>query len=122
MTMEPTRKQIAELSILAMEKLRHHPFAAPLTAYGPESFLQSFVDEAIRLAYAAGADAELEACCELADSYWESGTGLRDARRPKPPNWKLAAQNLMASHEDGWIPTPSQWEIIRRAIDLLPDD
>jgi hypothetical protein len=75
--------------------------------------------------YRAGADAELEACCEwLAKNFWleprgKSITNLRAARRPKPPSWKEqalavlddASNQLDAAHEN----------IIRRALESLPD-
>jgi hypothetical protein len=48
----------------------------------------------INSAYAAGADQELEACCEWTQGYAECGDSLRAARRPKPPS--LAEQGLKA--------------------------
>lgn len=73
-----------------------------------------------RLAYAAGADAELEACCGFIGCEhsvtWSDR--LRAARRPKPPNLKQQALivlddisiRLDAAHEN----------IIRRALESLP--
>jgi hypothetical protein len=78
-----------------------------------------------------GADRELEACCE-----WLSGCGcksygreLRDARRPKPPSLKEQALKMLRPLSNPVMPgTPEyrlyepQAEIIRRALEALPDD
>jgi hypothetical protein len=77
----------------------------------------------INHAYAAGADMELEACCE-----WLYMNGynhvisarLRDARRPEPPSLKEQAFDaLHGIHDQG--PTPEQVAIIRRALEALDD-
>ena len=79
----------------------------------------------IHAAYAAGADRELEACCECLrqEGAWpwpEEVARLRAARRPKPPSLKeqaLAAQQRMwdgtSNHDD--------WNLIRRALQALDD-
>ena len=79
----------------------------------------------IHAAYAAGADRELEACCECLrqEGAWpwpEEVARLRAARRPKPPSLKeqaLAAQQRMwdgtSNHDD--------WNLIRRALEQLDD-
>ncbi len=78
-----------------------------------------------------GADTELEACCE-----WLSGCGcesygreLRAARRPKPPSLKEQALKMLRPLSNPIMPgTPEyrlyepQAEIIRRALEALPDD
>jgi hypothetical protein len=68
-------------------------------------------------AFQAGADRELEACCE-----WLSGCGcksygreLRAARRPKPPSLKEQALERCNDYID-----PDG--IIRRALEALPND
>ena len=79
-----------------------------------------------RLAYAAGADAELEACCEHADVWWVSGAAdcLRNLRRSKPPSLKQQALNELeeateyAANKGARLYT----ETIRRALKSLPDD
>ena len=79
----------------------------------------------IAAAFAAGADQELEACCEWADATgWEgAGDSLRAARRPKPPSLKeLALLQLdtlnadLAMHGKG-----CDLSQIRRALEQLDD-
>ena len=79
-------------------------------------------------AYQAGADQELEACCEWLHAWTQDKhpggiENLRAARRPKPPS--LKEQALMAL-EDGDIGpgaslTPVEVCIIRRALEQLDD-
>jgi hypothetical protein len=70
-----------------------------------------------------GADQELEACCgaldELNDGFWSEK--LRAARRPKPPSLKEQALALVEQHEEGWRPSPKDWDTIRRALEALDD-
>ena len=79
-----------------------------------------------------GADQELAACCrQLTDPEWYDGiknlrgpfraAELRAARRPKPPSLKEQALSLVEQHEDGWRPSPKDWDTIRRALEALPD-
>ena len=71
-----------------------------------------------------GADQELEACCE----WLEERIGgiypreLRAARRPKPPSIKQQAIEALQRAEEGWRPIPEDCDIIRRALEALPDD
>jgi hypothetical protein len=39
------------------------------------------------LAFKAGADQELDACCHEVQNMYSGGSRLRDRRRPKPPIW-----------------------------------
>jgi len=70
-----------------------------------------------------GADQELEACCEwLQDPDLNVDTyKLRATRRPKPPSLKEQALSLVEQHEDGWRPSPKDWDTIRRALEQLDD-
>jgi hypothetical protein len=70
-----------------------------------------------------GADTELEACCHcFARDLRESlALELRARRRPKPPSLKEQALALVEQHEDGWRPSPKDWDTIRRALEQLPD-
>jgi len=73
-----------------------------------------------------GADQELDACCEWLEQQTLCGhqdliPSLRDARRPKPPSLKEQALALVEQHEDGWRPSPKDWDTIRRALEQLDD-
>ena len=76
-------------------------------------------------AFAAGADQELEACCEWLDFYSAASTalGLRAARRPKPPSLKEQALEALNQADEGL--NESEWqqrsETIRRALAQLND-
>jgi hypothetical protein len=87
--------------------------------------------ERLSLAYAAGADQELEACCEyiamkgkwFADSHFRLKE-LRAARRPKPPSLKEQALELArpAGTEGAHVTFgPEELELIRRALEVLPE-
>jgi hypothetical protein len=78
-----------------------------------------------------GADQELEAIIQLAgeealpekDRYFDGLTvaAIMAARRPKPPSLKEQALALVEQHEDGWRPSPKDWDTIRRALEAMPD-
>ena len=110
--MQPSAEQFGEW---LAEALRHFPA-------GPSSEIAGVV---ARLAYAAGADAELEACVSfLAAQGWDYIPGyLRAARRPKPPSLKQQALVQLSSVESdlrrqGIVNT----DYIRRALEALPDE
>ena len=69
-----------------------------------------------------GADQELNECCKWLPKLppW-SADDLRKHRRPKPPSLKEQALALVEQHEDGWRPSPKDWDTIRRALEALPD-
>ena len=87
----------------------------------------------ITIAYQAGADQELEACCkdiieiiagvfadQVIDDWDQFVELLRDGRRPQPPSLKEQAFDaLHGIHDQG--PTPEQVAIIRRALEALDD-
>jgi len=85
----------------------------------------------VYLAYQAGADQELEACCELLTDEWGNGHGdrLRRLRRPspKPPSLKEQALAALqeAAHMADDIPPQGicsdQIDTIRRALEQLPN-
>ncbi len=76
--------------------------------------------------FQAGADQELEACCEWLDKEGWSGESrqLRAARRPKPPSLKQQALELArpAGTEGAHVTFgPEELELIRRALEALDD-
>jgi hypothetical protein len=83
-----------------------------------------------KLAAQWGADTELEACCEWLGKPCPSyARELRAARRPKPPSLKEQALKMLRPLSNPIMPgTPEyrlyepQAEIIRRALEALPDD
>jgi hypothetical protein len=81
----------------------------------------------VYLAYRAGADQELEACCELMDRDFMAGpSDLRAARRPspKPPSLKEQALALIdeCTDPEGDYLDDNALSIIRRALEALPND
>jgi len=73
-----------------------------------------------RQAFQAGADQELEACCEwlFSNDYDVAPVVLRAARRPKPPSLKEQAIDAV-ERVDGY---PEDIRRIIRALEALPDD
>jgi hypothetical protein len=77
--------------------------------------------------YAAGADQELEACCEwlFENDYDVAPVCLRAARRPKPPSLKEQALRILVENGttlDGRIELePEDIPIIRHALEQLDD-
>jgi hypothetical protein len=85
------------------------------------------VDVVLYEAFQAGADQELEACCEWFVRDWtdiETADTLRAARRPKPPSLKEQALQALAHLENGAhcsMDTTESAHYIRRALESLPD-
>jgi hypothetical protein len=83
---------------------------------------------AIEKAYQAGADQELEACCEWVEKTipsWAPNTlneQLRAARRPKPPSLKEQALEMLESAWEGGHINNNAAQVIRRALEALSDD
>jgi len=78
--------------------------------------------EMIQRAYTAGADQELEACCEWLCTVerWKTvAEGLRTSRRPKPQSLReQALSDLAAAVAVGNI-TPERGALIRKALEQL---
>jgi hypothetical protein len=75
---------------------------------------------AIAAAFQAGADQELEACCEWLEQNqgrWEIPASLRAARRPKPPSLKEQALEVL---DDAKLDA-AHYNIILRALEQLND-
>jgi hypothetical protein len=72
-----------------------------------------------------GADQELLACGNYLKqcAAWEEEdvTEFYNYRRPRPPSLKEQALALVEQHEDGWRPSPKDWDTIRRALEQLDD-
>ena len=97
----------------------------PLTP--PDDLLQqlrrstdTWLDQ-ITIAYRAGADQELEACCKWLPKLppW-SADDLRRHRRPKPPSLKGQALQAWAAVEAG-TDDQTAMAVIRRALEQLDD-
>ena len=83
------------------------------------------VDVLLIEAYQAGADAELEACCEwMGNRTVVCPSDLRATRRPKPPSLKrVALLQLDTLNADlGLEGKGIDLSQIRRALEALPDD
>ena len=90
-------------------------------------------DELVIEVYKAGADQELEACCEwlIKSPYGATLAAnfviekLRTARRPKPPSLRKQAYDALDTYIYG-EPDPKDKErtynTIRRALEALPND
>ena len=93
---------------------------------------------AIETAFQAGADQELEACCEWLEAYDYDEVGrqlaelLRAARRPKPPSVKQQALSAL-DEIDGYAidqlkaytvhdELKAHVDTVRRALEALPND
>jgi len=85
------------------------------------------LDCAWRNGFQAGADQELEACCEWIDQNtgrWDLLAELRAARRSKPLSLKAQALKEMDKLDEMWDVTSIEDEslaTIRRALESLPD-
>jgi hypothetical protein len=77
----------------------------------------------ITLAAQWGADRELEACCKWTTGNFGElpGRNLHLFRRPKPQSLKEKALEAQQRMWDGGS-THEDWQLIRRAIEALPND
>jgi hypothetical protein len=79
---------------------------------------------ALEKVFQAGADQELEACCEWLklEGHEHEHEALLAARRPKPPSLKEQALQALNEIEDRHAGPTIQEELIRRALNQLPDN
>jgi hypothetical protein len=81
------------------------------------------VDVVLYEAFQAGADQELEACCEWLNyedrGFW--GCKLRAARRPRPPSLREQALRELQMLYDTNNVSLAHLDTIRRALESLPD-
>ena len=82
-----------------------------------------------RQAFQAGADQELEACCEWFQEFYKTECWVmhdlkhfRAARRPKPPSLKEQALNEVVAAVAGGNITSERGATIRLALEQLPDN
>jgi hypothetical protein len=83
-------------------------------------------EEIVVTAYRAGADRELEACCEWlctleSNAAVNTDRRLRAARRPKALGLKEQALDALGREEADSC-SPHNLAIIRRALEALPND
>ena len=78
----------------------------------------------VYIAYRAGADQELEACCAWVDYHCskDASLDLRAARRPKPSLKEQALEALEALPTPAGQVTADRLATIRRALEALPND
>jgi hypothetical protein len=97
---------------------------------GPVSVISPFDQRVLIAAAQWGADRQLEADAQWLDqnssdaphlTITPTGKGLVETMRSKPPSLKEQALALVEQHEDGWRPSPKDWDTIRRALEALPD-
>lgn len=104
-----------------------HPIAPPnilLNQWESDWFNErENVDALLTQAYQAGADAELQACCEWFVRDWtdvETADKLRAARRGKHPS---LAEEALEAQKRLWcgMSTHDDWHLIRRALERLQE-
>ena len=101
-----------------------HPITPPPELLDQWCMENNWRDIAIQAAQ-WGADQELEACLKHLFQRGFSDADilcLRASRRPNPPSLKEQALALVEQHEEGWRPSPKDWDTIRRALEALPND
>jgi hypothetical protein len=87
----------------------------------PDTWLKQITN-----AYQAGADQELEACCEWFTTKFGLEVAadiadLRAARRPKPPSLNSIALQMLGTIERDAHYIPEITDTIRRALEALDD-
>ena len=103
---------------------QEHPITPPPELVEQWMQVHTTKYDLVRQAAQWGSDQELEACCKWINSFQNKfvhAHDLRLVRRPKPPSLKEQALALVEQHEDGWRPSPKDWDTIRRALEQLPD-
>jgi hypothetical protein len=106
----------------------HEPFlvhiANQAARWGADQQLKLDAEQ-IAQAYQAGADQELQSCCEWLEKHVlgpNSIERLRAARRPKPPSLKeQALAALREAESTGCLYVNGRSDLIRRALEALPE-
>ena len=112
--MEPTPEQLAEIRDQVL---------APFPSYDGGILGPKLLDSAARLAYQAGADEQLRLCVAWTHHQFgrEAARLIDAAMRPKPPSLKQQALNQLSSLPAGEGRRRLETDLIRRAIESLPD-
>jgi hypothetical protein len=90
-----------------------------------EEWAHLFVDHTDAEVFSAvarwGANQELKACVTYVAACGKHvlSDSLQSARRPKSMSLKEQALALVEQHEDGWRPSPKDWDSIRRALESI---
>jgi hypothetical protein len=79
---------------------KQHPITPPPEVADRLFMIEGSEEDRIIAAYRAGADQELEACCEWLSFYSAAGDArdLRIARRPKPPSLRKQAYDALDTY------------------------
>jgi phosphoglycolate phosphatase-like HAD superfamily hydrolase len=109
--------------------MTNHPMTPSPKIVDQLFMIEGSVEDRIIAAYKAGADQELEACCEWVRTTHfidlDGHDALRNARRPKPPSLKDQALEALEALEG--LPTPAgqvtanRLDTIRRALEAFAD-
>ena len=99
-----------------------HPITPPPEVVDRLFMIEGSEEDRIIAAYRAGADQELEACCEwLAyEGHEHEHLALRIARRPKP-SLKEQALKALTAIEGDFNTVGDRADTIRRALEALDD-
>ena len=100
----------------------NHPITPPPELVELLRYSSGTWRDQITIAYRAGADQELEACCEWLKKntdYHITIEFLRDARRPKPPSLREQALAVLDDCSDRL--DSAHENTIRRALEALPE-
>ena len=109
--------------------MKTNPITPPRELVDKLFMLDTSEEGRLIAAYRAGADMELEACCEWLEcnyNYPQVNHPLRAARRPKPPSLKeqaLADLDSMSKEPciDANALVRAKYDNIRRALEALPE-
>jgi hypothetical protein len=103
---------------------KQHPITPPPEVADRLFMIEGSEEDRIIAAYRAGADQELEACCEWLDTGLMTpyvSIRLRSARRPKPPTLKEQALAVLVALEIDEPGYEGTYNTIRRALEALDD-
>ena len=115
-----------ELAKVASAAVSAYPRVSELPYFlSPDSSEYEPMLLALRAAYQLGSDQELDGCChwltEGKDTFY--ARQLREARRPKPPSLKEEALKALKALDHRVTQVAgTHADVIRRALEALPDD